>query len=204
MPAVDKPILFDMPDVFYTARCIIRAPRAGDGQAMYDAVTESQTEIATWLNWAINYGPPDEQEALVRRGAARYALREDFWLLICERESGRLLGTTGLHRLDWSVPSCEIGYWLRTGETGKGYMTEAVGAVTDIGFGLCAMERIMIRMDVENHASRAVAERCGYQFEGILRAVARRTLDDTVRDHRLYSRVRPEWRPSGILREGDA
>lgn len=204
MPAINNPILLDMPDVFYTDRCIIRAPRPRDGRTLHEAVIESQAEIVTWLDWAIDYGPPDEQETLVRRGMARYALREDFWFFICERESGRLLGTTGLHRLNWNVPSAEIGYWLRTSETGKGYMTEAVQAVTDIGFGVCGMERIIIRMDVENHASRAVAARCGYQFEGILRSVTRRKLDDTVRDLRQYSRVRSEWRPSGVLHAGDA
>lgn len=33
-----NPILLDFPDSFETERLLIRAPRAGDGKAVYDAI----------------------------------------------------------------------------------------------------------------------------------------------------------------------
>ena len=61
--------------------------------------------------------------------AARYLLREDLAMFIFERDvmgrEGRFLGGTGLHRIDWTLRSFEIGYWRRKGFGGHGYVTEA-------------------------------------------------------------------------------
>ncbi|MEA2735401.1 MAG: hypothetical protein QOE14_1852, partial [Humisphaera sp.] len=72
-------------------------------------------------------------------------------------------------RLNWDVPMFEIGYWLRTPLCGKGYMNEAVNAITAMSFETLQAQRVEIRCDERNRSSRLVAERAGFMLEGVLR-----------------------------------
>jgi RimJ/RimL family protein N-acetyltransferase len=193
MSPVEDPINLDIPETIETERLLIRPPRPGDGKAMNEAVCESLDHLKRWMAWARHEPSVEEQEARSRRMAAAFKTRsEDIALYIFERKTGRLLGATGIHAIDWSVPRAEIGYWLRVGETGKGYITEAVRAVTDYAFTHFQAERIEIRCEPANKRSAAVAERCGYTLEGQLRNQMRDASGD-LRDTLVYGMIRSEW-----------
>jgi RimJ/RimL family protein N-acetyltransferase len=73
-----------------------------------------------------------------------------------------------VHRMDWSVPRFEIGYWVRTNLQGQGYITEAVNGITAFAFSVLNAQRIEIRCDARNTRSAAVAERAGFALEARL------------------------------------
>ncbi len=192
MPEQPNPILLDFPDQFESERLILRAPRPGDGPALNEAVVDSLDHLRPWMPWAKEAPTVAESEAIIRRGAARWLTREDLWLMLIRKRDGRWLGGSGLHRIDWSVPRFEIGYWVRAGEEGKGYITEAVRAITHFAFETLQAERLEIRCDTQNTRSAAVAERCGYTREGTLRHDSR-SPDGELRDTLVFSLIRPEW-----------
>jgi RimJ/RimL family protein N-acetyltransferase len=64
------------------------------------------------------------------------------------------------------VPSFEIGYWCRTRFEGRGYITEAVRAISRFAFNELGARRLEIRCDARNERSARVAQRAGYQLEG--------------------------------------
>jgi RimJ/RimL family protein N-acetyltransferase len=81
-----------------------------------------------------------------------------------------LLGMVGL-AID-GHGSGEIGYWLAADARGSGLTTEATRLVVDNAFdpsGL-ALVRLLWRAQVGNWASRRVAWRLGFRFDGTLRA----------------------------------
>ncbi len=90
-------------------------------------------------------------------------------LLLLLKGTQTLVGSSGLHRIDWDVPKFEIGYWCRTRFTGRGYVTEAVRGITAFAFGTLGARRVEIRCDSRNLPSARVAERAGFQLEGELR-----------------------------------
>ena len=96
-----------------------------------------------------------------------------------------------MHPRDWSVPSFEIGYWLRSSTVGKGYITEAVEALTQAAFQHLHAERIIIRCDSRNVRSARVAERAGYTLEATLRRDARAP-DGSLRDTLQFVRLAGE------------
>jgi ribosomal-protein-serine acetyltransferase len=63
----------------------------------------------------------------------------------------------------------EVGYWLRTDRTGRGYATEAGAALIGWAFEELGAARLELRAGVENRASQRVAERLGFRREGRLR-----------------------------------
>ena len=71
---------------------------------------------------------------------------------------------------DEAVPSFEIGYWVHTGHTGRGYATEAAEALTRLAFEDGGARRVEARMDERNRRSQTVAQRLGYELEGSLKS----------------------------------
>ena len=188
-----EPLLIDVPGRIAIDRLVLRPPQPGDGAMLNAAVRESLAELKPWLPWAQVEPSVQESERDCRRMHARFAAREDLVYFIFERSAGdaegALVGGTGLHRIDWSVPRFEIGYWRRTGFERRGLVGEAVRALARMAFDTLAARRVEIRMDAHNARSARVAERAGFTFEGVLRQDC---LDvaGAGRDTRVYSRVR--------------
>lgn len=183
-----KPVLLNFPDQFESERLLIRAPRAGDGKAINEAIIESFNELNIWMPWAREKPTLQDSEEACRRSAARFIAREDLQLLLFSKSTGELVGSSGLHRFDWSVPKFEIGYWCRTSQTGKGYISEAVSRIARFAFDHLKAERIEIHCDSGNYRSSKIPERLGFQLEGILRNHARDPRG-ALRDTRVYSIV---------------
>lgn len=59
-----------------------------------------------------------------------------------------------------------IGYWIDKNYANRGFTTQAVMALTDYSFSMLNLHRIEINVRPENTASRRVAEKAGYIFEG--------------------------------------
>lgn len=165
------PLLIEVPETLETERLLLAAPQPGIGPLMSVAIAESIGQLSPWMPWAQQVPSFEDSEAVVRRQRANFTLRTDLAYQIYDKAVAgrRLLGGTGLHGLDWGVRRFEIGYWIRASAQGHGYVSEAVRALTAMAFDHLRARRVEIRMDDTNRRSRAVAERCGFELEGILR-----------------------------------
>lgn len=94
--------------------------------------------------------------------------REGF--AIVDAEDGSFLGIAVAVRIDKEANEAELGYILAPEARGRGAATEGLRLLTEWGFER-GWERLELRGDADNEASRRVAERCGYTLEGILRSV---------------------------------
>jgi RimJ/RimL family protein N-acetyltransferase len=100
---------------------------------------------------------------------------------------GDLAGGIGL-RIDPRVPGVgEVGYWVARPARGQGVATAAVKAVVDWAFTVVGLSRIELHAAVDNVASRAVAERAGFEQEGIKRSW--RSIRGVRADFVLYARL---------------
>jgi RimJ/RimL family protein N-acetyltransferase len=94
--------------------------------------------------------------------------REGF--AIVDADDGSFLGIAVAVRLDEAASEAELGYILAPEARGRGAATEALRQLTEWGFAR-GLQRLELRVDGDNEASKRVAERCGYTHEGILRSV---------------------------------
>jgi len=183
------PILLEIPERFDSERLLIRAPLWGDGAAINEAVKESIEELRPWMPWAQNIPTIEESEAGIRRSRLRFIERKDLRLLLVNKKTGQLVGSSGLHRIDWQTRKFEIGYWVRTSFEKQGYVTEAVNAITNFAIQELQANRIEIRCDSRNSRSAKVAERSGFTLEGILRN-DKCDVDGSLRNTMIFSKVR--------------
>jgi putative acetyltransferase len=84
-----------------------------------------------------------------------------------------------------------LGYWLDEAQWGKGYMTEAVKAVLNYGFGTLKLSLITANCYPHNERSQQVLKRQGFVHEGTLHQ-AEVTYDGHVYDHQCYYLTNPE------------
>lgn len=183
-----NPILLDIPSPLQTRRLLLRTPRAGDGAIVWPTVQRSLPELKLWMPWATDDYNQQGAEEWCRKAAAEFLARKQLQYLIFQNDSGEHLGNIGAFAHNWDVPSCEIGYWLRSDRIGRGFMTEAVGALLQMLREQINVKRTQIRTDAENARSRRVAELAGFQLEGILRCDSL-AVGGTLRNTCLYSRI---------------
>src|SRR3954467_15427426 len=151
---VESGLLLDVPEQIQSNRLLLRCPRGGDGETIFPSVQESRAELKPWMPWATDDYDVTGAEEWCRTSAGKFILREHLHFLIFRKDPdggvGAHLGNIGAFKFNWTVPSCEIGYWLRTSQTGKGYMTEAVNALSAMCFEQLKMSRIEITCDDTN------------------------------------------------------
>jgi RimJ/RimL family protein N-acetyltransferase len=163
----------------------LRSPVDGDATALNAAVLASLPELAPFMPWAT---------AAHDQAAARSWIRGEHepdevrYLIV--GEDGEVAGGCGLNRFDQVNGRANLGYWLRTDRTGRGWATRATVLLARHGLTRLGLERVEILMSVENQASRRVAERAGAVFEGTLRH--RILLHGVYHDAHLYSMIRTE------------
>lgn len=175
-----------IPDQLETERLLIRCPKLEDTPLIFEAARESLSELKPWMPWATDNFSLEDTEAFVRRSIAQFVLKENLAVTYFEKTTGRHIGNSGLHRIDWNVPRFEIGYWCRSSETGKGYVTEVVRGLSKLAFEQLGAARVEIRCDDLNIKSAAVAQRCGYTLEGTLKNDERNPKGE-LRSTRIYA-----------------
>ncbi len=84
--------------------------------------------------------------------------------------SGELVGMLSIFM--HPLGTGEIGFWATKEHRGNGYITEATLTVSRWAFTSLAIDRMEWRAEVGNMASRTVAEKVGFTFEGTLRSAA--------------------------------
>ncbi|WP_226673428.1 GNAT family N-acetyltransferase [Rossellomorea aquimaris] len=164
------PILIDVPLQIETDRLILRAPhQAGDGNVVHQGIKDSINELRQWL--ALFQATPtvEETEILLRNAHIDFLKRESLRYLIFHKDTNDFIGTASLHRMNWNIPKCEMGYWINSPFSGNGYMTEAVRELTNLGLQTLKFRRIEIRCESANVKSRSIPEKLGFELEGTLR-----------------------------------
>lgn len=169
-----------------TRRLVVRCWDPADAPKLKEAIDSSLEHLRAWMPWAHNEPQTLEEKAALLRGfRGQFDKDEDFVYAIFDREETRVLGGTGLHTRI-GEHAREIGYWIRADAEGNGYVTEAVAALTRVGFELEGLDRIEIRIEPENVRSRRIPERLGYAEEATLRGRIRNAQNEP-RDVVVYS-----------------
>jgi RimJ/RimL family protein N-acetyltransferase len=115
---------------------------------------------------------------------------DDGTLLICDHDD-QLLGLMYFFKATPYFDGYEIGYRLfDVQNSGHGLMTEALLLCTYLLFVWKKINRLELKIFPENIGSKRVAQKCGYQYEGLLRGCVFHR--GAQRDMESYSILRSE------------
>lgn len=163
-------------------RLTLAEPR--HAEPITELMTRNRKRLAAWQPWALYTPSVESTRSYIRACLDRFAADTETYLMISYRDVP--VGACGMRR-DPQTLIGDIGYWLDEAAEGRGIVTRAVGALTEAGFATHGLRRLEIRTMTGNVRARAVAERCGYAFEGVMRAALR--FPDRSEDMALYATV---------------
>lgn len=154
----------DMDFVFATEHLIIRKFTMEDAQALFKNHLED--EVKTWI--------PNESYADIKeaQGAISFYVecannrRLPYVLAVELKETGELIGDTGVNEVEGNCNEAEIGYVICKKYSGKGYATELVNAMTRFVASFFGIDVLYGRVMRGNNASVRVLEKNGYVFIG--------------------------------------
>ncbi len=109
--------------------------------------------------------------------------------------TARFLGLALAFAIDREGRELELGYTVTPAARGRGAATWAVRALTEWAVRELDPLRIQLQISADNAASKRVAERAGYVYEGTLRSVHFK--QGTRQDMEVWSRLPDDPAPTG-------
>ena len=152
-----------MEKIFETEHLVIRKFSKDDAKALYENHLEEEVK-----KWIPNESYSDLAETEGAIGFFVDCVNQEclpYVLAVELRETGELIGDTGINEVEGRSGEVEIGYTICKKASGRGYATELVEAMTEFAFSKFGVEVIYGRVMHGNQASVRVLEKNGYSYE---------------------------------------
>jgi ribosomal-protein-alanine N-acetyltransferase len=146
-----------------TARLRLRPFTAADRAAIHAIYADPE------VMRHVGHGPhrsPADTDAALQAFARMLDQRGISFVAVEERATGRLIGDAGLYPVEGAADEVELGYTLARDAWGRGYATEAAGALLEHARTALGVWRVVATVDPANAASRHVVEKLGMTASG--------------------------------------
>lgn len=168
-----------------TARLTLRQLEPADAPRIQELAGAREVALNT-MHIPHPYPDGAAEEWIASQGAKRKEGHHHFAI-----DNGELVGGIGL-RMQQEFERAEIGYWIGRPFWGRGYATEAAGAIIRYGFEELKLNRIYAGYFSRNEPSSRVMIKNGMKYEGTLRQHVKKW--DEFVDIVYYAILRSEWR----------
>jgi len=187
------PTLIPVAEELHGRRVVLLRVRASDAADLFEALEVSRERLSPWLHFPDPLTTVEATRDWLIHLESRWLLRQALSFAIRHGETHEYLGGIELHTIMWDRRFFALGYWLRSGAEGHGYMSESVQILTDYAFSALEANKVSLRCDARNIRSAAVAERLGFVREAKLRSEAI-TKDGLPADELQYGLTRDDSR----------
>jgi RimJ/RimL family protein N-acetyltransferase len=150
-----------------TPRLDVRGLVADDAVDVSEIFGDRQTR--RWLPFPIEAAPVDGLSWCTEQARERRETGSGDHYAVVRREDERIVGLMWTRRSDWMAMSTEVAFAVSAHARGFGVAAEAVDALTIALILEHGFQRIELRLVPGNKASRRVAEKAGFVYEGLLR-----------------------------------
>lgn len=177
----------DYGPVLSTKNLTLRLPQMGDFVAWSSLRQISRDRLIPFEpEWAGNELSRDAFRNRLRFYQREFRDNTGYPFFIFTGEGEKLVGGVTLSNVRRGVTqSASIGYWIGQPYQNNGFMSEAVAALLKYAFEDLSLHRIEAASLPDNHASRRVLAKNGFQREGLARQYLR--INGRWQDHVLYS-----------------
>jgi RimJ/RimL family protein N-acetyltransferase len=139
---------------------VLKRWERGWAEELAKAVGASLRELQPFMPWAHEGYDVEDARGYLDLSASQWADGGAFNYAVFT-PLGEIIGSVGLMtRMGAGV--LEIGYWIHSAHTGRGYATRAARSLGAVGLAMPGIERIAIKHDAANTASGAVAAKAGF------------------------------------------
>lgn len=171
-----------------TERLILEPIREKHHQVINTEIRKSHAALSRWLFWVNPIPRIEETLAFCQDCYKKFIQKENLNLAIFKKEDGAFIGCIGVHDFNYKGEknSFNIGYWIGSDYSDKGYMSEALKALCDYSFEELAASKLYITNDVENLPSNKLARKIGFTLIETIHENIINT-EGKLRDTNVYS-----------------
>lgn len=148
----------------------LRQLKRSDAAAYYHLINDNLDRFTTFFPMTVEGCKTLESTRfMLNERLEKSAKKEFISFLIFERKTEKLIGSVFLKDIDWRIPKSEIGYFIDKDYERKGIISKAMAFVERYCFDELKLVKIFMRIVEENVASKKVAEKCNFDYEGTIR-----------------------------------
>ncbi|MGC9513032.1 MAG: GNAT family N-acetyltransferase [Fidelibacterota bacterium] len=154
-----------MRDVFLEGEKVVLTPMEEE-DAEYIRQMENDPEV----RFTLFLYKPLTQESAEKKVWEMISSPDIFMFMVMEKESGQMIGQTGLVRVDF-VSRAAVFYIAihHKASRSRGYGTEATRLMIDYAFQTLNLNRIQLHVNTENTPAVHIYKKLGFEIEGTLR-----------------------------------
>ena len=136
-------------------------------QPMTDLIVRNQQRLARWEPWAEHPATLESTRAYIRSALEDFVRGRQISTIIAVDDGRHFIGRCCM-RINPHASSGDIGYWIDADYEGRGLASRAARALISAVFDEIGLSKVELRTSVGNERSRALAQRLGFAYEGIL------------------------------------
>ncbi|GAB3863039.1 GNAT family N-acetyltransferase [Dactylosporangium cerinum] len=148
---------------------VLRAWQEDDAEDVFRACQDPL--IQRWTMVPVPYLREHAAGYVREMSRAAWATQTSAPLGVFDARTGELLASAGLVTLDLPNKQAELGTWVAPWARGRRVAERAGRAVAHWAFEVLGLTKLVWRAEVGNHASKLSAERIGFTFDGVVRAL---------------------------------
>ena len=178
--------LNDKMHILQTKRVILRKWNENDAEDLFKYA--SDPEVGPRAGWRAHSSVEESRKII------RTVLSAPEVYALCQRESGEVIGSIGLHRNDLAEgeDEYELGYWIGKPFWGQGLVPEAARELLRYAFEQLGMQRIWCGHYEGNARSRRVMEKLGFVYHHTTEGIELEDLGEIRTGHALLL-TREQW-----------
>jgi RimJ/RimL family protein N-acetyltransferase len=145
-----------------TERLLLRRSISEDAEII--SAYRSDPNVRRWQGWERT--DPEGVRLVIEEMTGRAPGGSGGWvqLSVIERESGTLVGDVGMSPAEDEPGVIKVGYTISPNYQGRGYATEAVGAIVDYALETLGADVVRAYASADNTPSIRVAENVGMRL----------------------------------------
>ncbi len=159
----------------------IRLLQLEDLHPYYELVQKNRSRLEDFFTGTVSRTQTlDDTRKFLNDIIQRIKDKSYYPFIIVDETDNKIIGFLDLKNIDWSIPKTEMGSYIDSDYAGKGITTKAFRLFCDYCFSEFKFKKLFLRTHHSNKAAIAVAEKCGFEKEGVIRCDYKTTSGEVV------------------------
>jgi ribosomal-protein-serine acetyltransferase len=167
----------------------LRTLHRGLAARIFQTVDAERQHLGKWLPWVQSTQGMADSVKFLQNAREMFLRGEGVHGAIWDQD--QFVGMMALRITSRADRTGHVGYWLSSRAQGRGIVSRLLGEFVAYCFEDWKLHRLELHCAVANERSCRVAERIGFQCEGVLREA--RLVNGEFLDMKLFSLLRHEW-----------
>jgi RimJ/RimL family protein N-acetyltransferase len=159
----------------------LRPVRSTDGELFFQLIDRNRPRLEDFFSGTVaRTRSLDDTMMYVEEIMRRMESRTYFPFFLVDDHTAEFAGLIDVKSIDWNVPKAELGCFIDSKFEGQGISAKALSLMIEHLLQEFGFNKLFLRTSPLNRPAIALAERCGFVREGVLRCDYKTTKGDLV------------------------